>query len=110
MPKLLFCRGLHEDAMAVLSARKDMEALFLTHDFRGPPMTEELAATIAGADGVMVGLEKVPDVLLATAPRLKVISRFGVGYDSVDVPACTSRGILLGVPTAPTTSRSPNTP
>ena len=47
MHKQLFCRALHEDAMAVLSARKDVEAQFLTQDFRGPPMTEELAETSA---------------------------------------------------------------
>jgi D-3-phosphoglycerate dehydrogenase / 2-oxoglutarate reductase len=93
----VFCRALHEDAMAVLRARKDVEAIMLSEDFRGPPMTKELAESIVDADGVMVGLEKVPDSLLATARKLKVISRFGVGYDSVDVASCTRRNILLGV-------------
>lgn len=27
--------------------------------------------------------------------RLKVVSRFGVGYDSIDVPACTANGVIL---------------
>ena len=47
----------------------------------------------------MVGLEQVTDELLARAPKLKVISRFGVGYDAVDMPACTRRGVLVGVAT-----------
>ena len=34
---------------------------------------------------------------LAEAPRLQVVARIGVGYDSVDVPALTKRGIPLMV-------------
>jgi lactate dehydrogenase-like 2-hydroxyacid dehydrogenase len=29
--------------------------------------------------------------------RLKLIARFGVGYDTIDVPACTAAGILLTI-------------
>ena len=34
---------------------------------------------------------------LEGAPRLRVIARFGVGYDSVDVDACTRAGVLLTI-------------
>jgi len=97
MYKLVFCRALHPDAMALLQARKDVEVVLLSPDFRGPPVTRELAENIGGAFGVMVGLERVTDELLATAPDLRVISRFGVGVDSLDMPACTRRGVLVGV-------------
>jgi len=30
-------------------------------------------------------------------PRLRLVARFGVGYDTIDVPACTERGILLTI-------------
>ena len=29
--------------------------------------------------------------------RLKLIARFGVGYDTVDVPACTENGVILSI-------------
>jgi D-3-phosphoglycerate dehydrogenase len=97
MYKLVFCRALHPDAMALLEARRDVNAVFLSKDFRGPPMTRDLAEHLPGAFGAMIGLERISAELLATAPGLRVISRFGVGYDAVDVPACTKQGVLLGV-------------
>ena len=97
MHKLVFCRALHPDAMALLKARKDVNAVLLSQDFRGPPMTRELAEALPGSFGVMIGLERFSEELLASAPGLRVISRFGVGYDSVDVPACTQHGVLLTV-------------
>jgi glyoxylate reductase len=39
--------------------------------------------------------EKVNDDFLAKAPKLKLVSRFGVGYDTVDVDACTRRGVYV---------------
>ncbi|MDE2333749.1 MAG: phosphoglycerate dehydrogenase [Rhodospirillales bacterium] len=97
MYKLVLCRALHPHAMARLAERKDIELRVLTDSFRGPPMERELAAAIGDADGIMVGLERVQEALLATAPKLRVISRFGVGYDSIDIAACTRRDIVVGV-------------
>ena len=97
MYKVVLCRALHPNAMARLAERKDVELKVLTDAFRGPPMEKELAAAIGDADGIMVGLERVTDALLAGAPKLRVISRFGVGYDTVDIPACTRRGVVVGV-------------
>jgi D-3-phosphoglycerate dehydrogenase len=97
MFNVVLCRALHPTAMAMLEARDDISLRVLTQDFRGPPLQKELAANIAEADGVMVGLERVTDDLLATAHRLRVISRFGVGFDTLDIPACTRRGVLVGV-------------
>ncbi len=31
-----------------------------------------------------------------TAPHLKVVSNFAVGFNNVDVPACTARGVFVG--------------
>ena len=97
MYKLVFCRALHPDAMALLQARQDVEVVLLSPDFRGPPVQRELVENIGGAFGVMVGLERVTEELLAAAPDLRVISRFGVGVDTLDMPACTNRGVLVGV-------------
>jgi glyoxylate reductase len=47
-------------------------------------------ATVLLASG-----ERVNDEFLAKAPKLKLVSRFGVGYDAVDVDACTRRGVYV---------------
>jgi D-3-phosphoglycerate dehydrogenase len=53
--------------------------------------------TIAGLDGLLVLAPKVAAVSLAGVDRLKVIARFGVGYDNIDVEACTRRGVILTI-------------
>lgn len=97
MYKVVFCRALHPTAMALLEARRDIEVKILTTAFRGPPLQKELAENIGDADGIMVGLEKVQPDLLAMAPKLRVVSRFGVGFDTLDIPACTRQGVTVGV-------------
>jgi phosphoglycerate dehydrogenase-like enzyme len=37
----------------------------------------------------------VDAALFDAAPRLKVVGRHGVGYDHIDVPAATERGVLV---------------
>lgn len=41
------------------------------------------------------GRQKADAALLACLPKLEVISNFGVGYDSIDVPAAMARGIVV---------------
>ncbi|APX04132.1 2-hydroxyacid dehydrogenase [Arthrobacter sp. QXT-31] len=57
---------------------------------------EELLRRVAGADAIVSLLtERVDgDLLDAAGPQLKVVSNVAVGYDNIDVPACTSRGVV----------------
>ncbi len=48
-------------------------------------------------DGLVLLGPKVTGSTLEGAGRLKVVARFGVGYDTVDVPACTRAGVLLTI-------------
>jgi glyoxylate reductase len=50
----------------------------------------------AGTDAMVVLLQtKVTADLLKTLPRLRVVANVAVGYDNVDVPACTARGVAV---------------
>ena len=55
-----------------------------------------LVALLRGHDRAIVGLERVDDSILAQLPELKVISKYGVGLDGIDVAAVARRGIRLG--------------
>jgi D-3-phosphoglycerate dehydrogenase len=48
-------------------------------------------------DGMLVLGPKINARTLQGIGRLQVVARFGVGYDSVDVPACTRAGVLLTI-------------
>lgn len=56
----------------------------------------ELIDFMAGADGVVLGLNPVDDDVLAACPNLKIVSKFSVGLDTLDIEACRSRGVTVG--------------
>jgi phosphoglycerate dehydrogenase-like enzyme len=49
---------------------------------------EDLIHFFSDADAVIVGLEKITPELLDRLPRLKLIAKYGVGLDNVDLTAC----------------------
>ena len=57
---------------------------------------EDLIHFFSDADAVIVGLEKITPELLDRLPRLKLIAKYGVGLDNVDLTACHDRGIRIG--------------
>jgi glyoxylate reductase len=63
-----------------------------------PPPRAELLRRIAGCDGVLTLLTDRVDaeLLEAAGPGLRVVSNYAVGFDNVDVPTCTARGIPVG--------------
>jgi D-3-phosphoglycerate dehydrogenase len=57
----------------------------------------ELLAYAGEFDGAICGDDRYTErVLQACAPRLKVISKWGTGIDSIDAQACARLGIRLG--------------
>jgi glyoxylate reductase len=81
------------------SVRAELERSFEldVHDSEWPPAREELLARAAGCDGLMTMLtDRIDDELLDTAgSQLRVVANFAVGFDNVDVPACTRRGVIV---------------
>ncbi|GAA3052273.1 MULTISPECIES: phosphoglycerate dehydrogenase [Actinomycetes] len=62
----------------------------------GRPLSEaELIALIADVDGVVAGLDDYTARVIAAAPRLTVISRYGVGTDRVDLEAARAAGVVV---------------
>ena len=55
----------------------------------------ELVSLLRGHDRAIVGLERIDEDVLSQLPELKVISKYGVGLDAIDVEAIRRRGIKL---------------
>lgn len=51
---------------------------------------------IKDADAAVVGLETIDDEVLVACPNLKIIAKYGVGLDGIDLEACNKRGIAIG--------------
>ncbi len=61
------------------------------------PLTDEEALRQChDADGLLVRWHKITPELIKTFRRCKIIVRYGVGYDNVDVAAATAAGIIVG--------------
>jgi D-3-phosphoglycerate dehydrogenase len=60
-----------------------------------PRNEEELRVLLPQADGIIAGLEAYNAETLAVCNRLKVISRYGVGYDAIDLDAARKKGVLV---------------
>lgn len=55
----------------------------------------ELIDLLNDCDGYLAGLDSITKDVLLNCPRLKAISRYGAGYDRVDLAAAKSQGILV---------------
>ena len=93
-PKVFVARQIPEAGLSVVTGAT--EATVWPDEL--PPPRDELLRAVAGCDGVLTLLtDRVDDEFLdAAGPQLKVVSNYAVGFDNVDVPACTARGIPVG--------------
>jgi D-3-phosphoglycerate dehydrogenase len=77
----------------VLIGRDDIEAVPYEPYITMP----DLQAALRDTDGIALSLTPLKAPEIAAAPRLRVAARIGVGYDAVEIPALTARGIPLMV-------------
>jgi len=62
----------------------------------GPLTGEPLAEAAVDCEGLLVSVgSRIDEPLLARCPRLRVVSNVAVGYDNIDLAACTGRSILV---------------
>jgi len=93
VPRIVVTRTIPAPALDLLGAAGELWVS--PHD---RPMTPaELHEAVSGADAVVTLLhDRVDDAFLdAAGPQLQVVSNVAVGYDNVDVPALTDRGVVF---------------
>jgi glyoxylate reductase len=94
MPRLktLATRPLFEDARQILQEKCEVE-------YWSQPdriSREELFKRVKDKQALVCLLtERVDDALLQGAPKLRIVANVAVGFDNIDVPACTKRGIAV---------------
>lgn len=93
-PRVFVSRRIPEEGLRAVAAVADSDVW----PDELPPPRDELLRRVKGVDGLLSLLtDRVDDELLdAAGPRLRVVSNYAVGFDNVDVPACTRRGVAVG--------------
>ena len=89
--KLLLPTTMSRSGWAIVEARDDVEGV----SFVPTVPKAEFHQILEEASGICLGVQPFSDPELDAAPLLEVVSRIGVGYDAVDVPALTRRKIPL---------------
>ena len=92
MPHLLIAGKLHPAGLALLE-----DSGGLTFDHVEEVSEASYAPLIGKADALVIRTQPMSAATIAQASRLKIVSRHGVGYDSVDVAALNKRRIPLCV-------------
>jgi glyoxylate reductase len=91
-PKVYATHELFEPAREILNANCDI------HYWGNPerPAREEVLRNVRDKEGLISLLtEKINDELLRAAPKLRIVANVAVGYDNIDVDACTRRGVAV---------------
>jgi glyoxylate/hydroxypyruvate/2-ketogluconate reductase len=90
--KILVTREVFDDTLEYLAQHCDVDA----NQVDQPYTPDALAKKLAGHDGIMCALtDRIDVALLECCPQLKAVANIAVGYNNVDVPACTARGIMV---------------
>jgi gluconate 2-dehydrogenase len=90
-PRILVTREVFDETLEYLGAHCEFES----NQQDVPLEPGELARRLADKAGLMCCLtDRVDAKLLAAAPQLKVVANIAVGFNNIDLAACTSRGIM----------------
>ncbi len=92
--------ALRDDGKTVFDAAalKVLDDPIIEWEFIPENVKELTAAHAAAYDALCVLMPRTTAATLAGPNRrLKIVARLGVGYDNVDVPACTANGVILTI-------------
>ncbi len=79
--------------------KRELLELYPNAKFNDLPraLTEpEIIEFLSDCDAAIVGLDLLNERVIDALPKLKIIGKFGAGYDTVDLKAVKRRGILFG--------------
>jgi len=89
--KIMVPTTMAKSGWRVIEAREDVEGV----EFAPTIPQAEFHKLLEEASGICLGVRRFSDPELDAAPQLEVVSRIGVGYDEVDVPALNRRKVPL---------------
>ncbi len=91
MHTVLLTEPMHPDGLALLEARADVSLVVAGVGSAG------FDAALPAVEAIGVRTHRLPEAVLARAPRLCVVAKHGVGFDNVDVAHLAARDIPMAV-------------
>ncbi len=94
---LITARTMNEVGQNALQSLRDAGCQLNIPPRPGPYPADELVKLLPDIDAVLASMDRFTDSVLSSpgASKLKIVSRWGVGYDAIDVPAATRAGIVI---------------
>src|SRR5258708_13225553 len=106
-PRVFITRGLALDPASVLGPGIEIDQ----HDSDlALPRAEFLRRAHDASALLPILADRIDTELLDAVPRLRIVANHAVGYDNVDVPACTPRGVWVTNTPARLTEAPPHLP
>ena len=90
-PKVFITRPLQPQVVEYIAARCDVSM----YPEDSPLNPSQLVEACRDVEGLVACGARVDEEVLAAASRLRVVANVGVGYDNIDVAACTRRRIVV---------------
>ena len=90
--KVLVVQGLHQQGLKMLNNRTDIEFNVLMSDDEN-----EILEAAKDVNGITVRTAKISSKIIEAANKLQVVSRHGVGYDSIDLVSLNNKKIPLTI-------------
>ena len=91
-PKVLITRKIFDEALAIVKQQFEVEE----NPSDSPFSQEELVKKLQGKVGVILRLtDQINDQVLLHCPEMKIVSNIAVGYNNIDVEACTRRKVMV---------------
>jgi len=91
LAKVLITRPIQQEAINRIAKLYEVRV----HPIDAPMPEELLAEAMNDVAGVMPSAVRITEKLIALAPNLRVVANIGVGYDNIDVKACSKRGVMV---------------
>jgi gluconate 2-dehydrogenase len=90
-PRVLVTREVFDETLAFLAQHCEVESNQEDRAFE----PDALARRLEDKNGVMCALtDRIDDKLLARCPKLRAVANIAVGYNNIDLAACTARGVM----------------
>ena len=89
--RILITREVFDEVLALLAVHFEIDA----NQADAVLSAEELANRLADKDGAMIALtERIDGELLSRCPRLQAVCNIAVGYNNIDLAACSAHGVM----------------